>query len=159
MNCMKTFKDYQPDQMILFPPSPADWLPEGHVAYFISEVVEQLDLSAIYNNYSDLRGQPPYHPLMMVKVLIYALVKGIHSSRKIEQALYEDVGFRFLSGNQQPDHWTIAAFRRRHHEALGDLFFQTVQLADRAGMVELKHVSLDGTKIKAYASKHSAMSY
>jgi len=134
-------------------------LPEDHVAYFIDEVVEQLDLSAIYDDYRDSRGQPPYQPKMMVKVLIYAVIKGIHSSRKIETALYEDVGFRFLAGNQQPDHWTIAAFRRRHHRALGDLFVQTVKLAQRAGLVKLGHVSLDGTKIKAYASKHSAMSY
>lgn len=156
---MKKFKPYQPNQTILFPPSPRDWLPEDHVAYFIDEVVEQLDLSAIYDDYRDSRGQPPYQPKMMVKVLIYAVIKGIHSSRKIETALYEDVGFRFLAGNQQPDHWTIAAFRRRHHRALGDLFVQTVKLAQRAGLVKLGHVSLDGTKIKAYASKHSAMSY
>jgi transposase len=156
---MKKFKDYQPNQTILFPPSPKDWLPEDHVAYYFSEVVEQLDLSAIYSDYRDLRGQPPYQPVMMVKVLIYAVARGVHSSRKIERALYEDVGFRFLSGNQQPDHWTIAAFRRRHHKALGDLFVQTVRLANKAGLVELKHVSLDGTKIKANASKHSAMSY
>lgn len=129
------------------------------MAYFIDEVVEQLDLSAIYDDYRDSRGQPPYQPKMMVKVLIYAVIKGIHSSRKIETALYEDVGFRFLAGNQQPDHWTIAAFRRRHHRALGDLFVPTVKLAQRAGLVKLGHVSLDGTKIKAYTSKHSAMSY
>lgn len=156
---MKKFKDYQPNQTILFPPSPRDWLPEGHVAYYVDEVVEQLDLSAFYSDYRDPRGQPPYHPVMMVKVFIYAVIRGIHASRKIERSLYEDVGFRFLSGNQQPDHWTIAAFRRRHHKALGDLLVQVVRLAEKAGLVEFKHVSLDGTKIKANASKHSAMSY
>lgn len=156
---MKKFKSYQPNQMILFPPSPRDWLPEDHLAYFVDEVVERLDLSAIYGDYSELRGQPPYEPVMMVKVLFYAMVNGIHSSRRIESALHNDVGFRYLSGNQQPDHWTIAAFRRRHHQHLGDLFVQTVELAVKAGLVKLKHVAIDGTKIKANASKHSAMSY
>lgn len=84
------------------------------------------------------------------------MVNGIHSSRRIESALYNDVGFRYLSGNQQPDHWTIAHFRRRHHQDLGDLFVQTVELAAKAGLVKLKHVAIDGTKIKANASKHSA---
>lgn len=156
---MKTFKDYQPNQILLLPPSVKDWLPEDHPAQFINEVVEQFDLSAIYGAYRELRGQPPYQPVMMVKVLVYAMVKRIHSSRRIEAALYEDIGFRFLSANQQPDHWTIAAFRRRHHQALGDLFIQTVQLAEKAGLVKLGHVSVDGTKVKAHASKHSAMSY
>jgi len=156
---MKKFKEYLPNQILLFPPSPNDWLPEDHPAHFINEVVDQLDLSAIYNNYSELRGKPPYHPLMMVKIWIYAASKGILSSRKIEKALYEDVAFRFLSGNQQPDHWVISEFRRRHHQALGDIFVQTVHLAQKAGLIKLNHVAVDGTKIKANASKHSAMSY
>jgi transposase len=156
---MKRFKDYSLNQPFLFPPSVLDWLPKDHPAHFISEVVDSLDLSGIYNDYGEGKGQPPYNPSMMVKVLIYALSKGIRSSRKIEMALYEDVGFRYLSGNQQPDHWTISEFRKRHHQVLGDLFVQTVQLSQKAGLVKLNHVSVDGTKIKANASKHAAMSY
>ena len=156
---MKKFKDYQQNQPFLFPPSVLDWLPKDHPAHFINEVVDSLDLSAIYNSYGEGKGQPPYNPAMLVKVFLYALSRGIRSSRKIEQALYEDIAFRFLSGNQQPDHWTISEFRRRHHQALGDLFVQTVQLAQKAGLAKLNHVSVDGTKIKANASKHSAMSY
>ncbi len=156
---MKKFKEYQPNQLMFVSTCLSDWLPENHPVYFISEVVDQLDLSSIYNDYRDSRGQPPYEPRMMVKVLIYAMKKGVHSSRKIEKALYEDVGMRVLSANQQPDHWTLSEFRRRHLKALGELFVQTVQLADKAGLVKLKYVAVDGTKIKANASKHSAMSY
>ena len=159
INMAKRFKDYQPNQLLLFPPSPLDWLPADHPVHFINEVVEELNLSAIINDYREKRGQPPYHPVMMVKILIYGYWRGIRSSRKLERALYEDVGFRFLSGNQQPDFWAIAAFRRRHHKVLGELFVQTVRLAKKAGLVKLGHVAVDGTKIKANASKHSAMSY
>lgn len=155
----RRFKDYQPNQLLLFPPNPLDWLPADHPVHFINEVVEELDLSAIINDYQGRRGQPPYHPVMMVKILVYGYWRGIRSSRKLERALYEDVGFRYLSANQQPDFWTIAAFRRRHHKALGELFVQTVRLAKRAGLLRLEHVAVDGTKIKANASKHSAMSY
>jgi transposase len=156
---MKKFRDYRPNQTYLLPPSMRDWLPEDHPVYHISEMVDKMDLSAIYGEYREERGYPPYDPKMMVKVLLYAYSKGIRSSRKIERALHEDVGFRVLSANQQPDFWTIAAFRRRHHKALGDLFLQTVRIAERAGLVKLRHVAVDGTKIKANASKHSAMSY
>lgn len=156
---MKKFRDYQPNQMMIFPPCINDWLPDDHPVHFISEVVEKLDLSAIYNSYRETRGKPPYEPKMMVKVLIYSMTKGLLSSRKIEKALYEDVGLRVLSANQQPDHWTISEFRRRHLDALGGLLVQTIQLADKAGLVKLNHVATDGTKIKASASKHSAMSY
>lgn len=155
----KKFKDYNPDQLLLFPPSLRDWLPPDHPVHFINEVVEELDLSAIMNDYKDPRGHPPYNPVMMVKILVYGYWRGIRSSRKLERALYEDIGFRFLSANQQPDFWTIAAFRRRHHKALGDLLAQTVKLAMKAGLVRLNHVAVDGTKIKANASKHSSMSY
>ena len=109
-------------------------------------MVEDLDLSEIYQNYRGRRGQPPYEPKMMVKIFIYGVVKGIFSSRKIEKALYEDVGFRILSANQQPDHWTISEFRRRHYKALGELPVQTVQMSDKAGLVKLEHISVDGTK-------------
>lgn len=127
--------------------------------YFLSEVVDSLDLRAIYSSSADGVGQPPYHPRMMVKVWLYGYCRGIRSSRKLERALYEDVGFRVLSGNQQPDHWTLSEFRRRYLEALGRLFVQTVKLCRRAGLVKLGPVAIDGTKVKAYASKHAAMSY
>lgn len=158
-NKKKKFKEYQPDQIMLFPPSVYDWVPENHLAHFINEVVSALDLSAIYDDYSELSGQPPYDPAMMVKILLYAQAKGINSSRKIEQALYDDVGFRFLSCNQQPNFWTISEFRRRHRGALENLLGQSVRLADEAGLVKMNQVAVDGTKIKANASKHSAMSY
>jgi transposase len=139
---MNKFKEYLPNQPFLFPPSLNDWLPKDHPAHFIDEVVECLDLSAIYNDYGR-KGQPPYNPAMMVKVFLYSLSKGIQSSRKIEKALYDDVALRYLSGNQQPDHWTISEFRRRHHWALGDLFVQSIKLAQKAGLVKLNHVSVD----------------
>lgn len=156
---MKTFRPYQPDQTLLLPPSLGDWLPKDHLAYFISEVVEQLDLSDIYRAYQEERGYPPYDPLMMVKIWVYAYAKGIRSSRKIAAALHEDVAFRVLAANQQPSFSTLALFRRRHHEALGQLLVQTVRLAQKSGLVHLKQVAVDGTKVKANASKHSAMSY
>ena len=159
MSMKKTFRPYQPNQQYLLPPSLRDWLPDDHPVHFINEVVDGFDLSAIYDDYRERRGQPPYDPRMMVKILIYAMTKGIHSSRKIERALYEDIGLRYLSADQQPDHWTISDFRRRHLKALGDLLVQTVQMAQRAGLIRLNHVAIDGTKIKANASKHSAMSY
>ena len=120
----KKFRDYQPHQLMILPPALDEWLPEDHPVHFISQVVDQLDLSAIYNDYTERRGQPPYEPRMMVKVWLYAYMRGIRSSRRLERALYEDVGFRVLSANQQPDHWALANFRRRHHEALARLFVQ-----------------------------------
>jgi len=155
----KKFKDYQQNQIMLFPPSLDEWLPEDHPARFINDLVEQLDLSDIYNDYTELRGKPPYHPLMMAKIWVYACSKGIMSSRKIEKALYDDVAFRFLTANQQPDHWVISEFRRRHHKALGKLLVQTIGLAEKSGLVKLNQIAIDGTKIKANASKHKAMSY
>ena len=156
---MKRFRDYQPHQVYLLPPAPQDWLPKGHLVYFLDEVVEQLDLSAIYADYQNSRGQPPYDPTMMVKVWLYAYSRGIRSSRKVERAVQEDIGFRFLAGNQGPKFWALNHFRTRHRKALGELFVQTVRLAERTGLVKLKHVAVDGTKLKANASKHSAMSY
>lgn len=156
---MKTFRPYQPNQTLLLPPSLGDWLPKDHLAYFLSEVVDQLDLSKIYGAYQEERGYPPYDPRMMVKIWVYAYAKGIRSSRRIAAALYEDVAFRVLADNQQPSFSTIALFRRRHHEALGELLVQTVRLAQKAGLVRLKQVAVDGTKVKANASKHSSMSY
>ena len=144
---------------MLLPPSLNDWLPKDHVVYFVDDAVDSMDLSAIYDGYDDPRGQPPYEPRMMVKVLLYGYMVGVRSSRRLEKACHEDVGFRVLPCNQQPNFWTIAAFRRRHYEALGDLVCQTVKLAEKAGLVGLKHAPMDGTKIKANASRHSAMSY
>jgi transposase len=129
------------------------------LAFFIDDVVEELHLAEVFSDYTGTEGQPPYHPRMMVKVWLYGYCVGVRSSRRLERALYEDVGFRMLSGNQQPDHWTLSEFRRRHLGALDGLLLQTVRLAQRARLVKLGQVAIDGTKIKANASKHRAMSY
>jgi transposase len=149
------------NQTLLFPPSLHDWLPEGHLARFLLDVVSALDLSAIYTSYQekDGRGQAAYAPEMMVRLLLYGYARGVYSSRKIQTRTYEDVAFRYLSGDQHPDHATIAEFRKRHLEALSGLFTQALLLCSEAGLVKLGHVSIDGTKIKANASKHKAMSY
>lgn len=157
----KQYRPWNPDQTYLIAPSPRDWLPEGHLAYFILEVVAELDLSAIEAavQAKDPRGQQPYHPQMMVALLLYSYCTGTFSSRRIALATYEDVATRFITGDQHPFFTRIAAFRRDHLPALGQLFVQAVKLCARAGLVKLGHVSLDGTKIKANASKHRAMSY
>jgi transposase len=149
------------DQRLMFPPSLHDWLPEGHLARFLVDVVSTLDLSAIYKSYQekDGRGQAAYAPEMMVRLLLYSYASGVYSSRKIETRTYEDVAFRYLSGDQHPDHATIAEFRKRHLDALSGLFTQALRLCSEAGLVKLGHVAIDGTKIKANASKHKAMSY
>jgi len=155
----KTFRPYEPDQMFLMPVSMRDWLPVDHLAYFISDVVDQLDISAITNRYKyEERGYPPYHPAMMVKVLLYAYCIGVPSSRKIEKRLEEDISFRVIAANNTPDFRTISDFRKDHLKALAGLFLQVLKLCRKAGLVRLGHVSLDGTKIKANASKHKAMS-
>jgi transposase len=157
----KTFRPYDLDQRLLLPPDLRDWLPKGHLALFVSDVVDELELAAILQDYEDGdgRGQPPYHPALMVKLLRYAYCVGRPSSRKIERATYDEVAFRVLAADQHPDHDSLAAFRRRHLDALAGLFGQVLQLCQRAGLVTLGHVALDGTKIKANASKHKAMSY
>ena len=149
------------NQAYLLPPSLQDWLPEGHLARFVAEVVEALDLAAIYAEYEarDGRGLSAYDPRMMVRVLIYGYCRGVASSRRIERATYEDVAFRYLAADQHPDHDTIAAFRQEQLTPLAQLFVQVLQLCQRAGLVKLGHVALDGKKIKANASKHEAMSY
>jgi transposase len=149
------------NQTLLFPPSLDDWLPEGHLARFLLDVVSALDLSAIYKSYQDKdgRGQAAYAPEMMVRLLLYGYARGVYSSRKIQTRTFEDVAFRYLSGDQHPDHATIAEFRKRPLEALSGLFTQALLLCSEAGLVKLGHVSIDGTKIKANASKHKAMSY
>jgi len=156
---MKKFKEYNPDQQFLLPLDLNDWLEEGHLAYFIRDVVGELDISAIYADYESDCGQPAYDPQMMVGLLLYGYCVGIASSRKLERATYEQVPFRVLTADQHPDHDTICTFRRRHLEALSDLFVQVLRLCQRAGLVKLGHVALDGTKVQANASKHKAMSY
>jgi transposase len=154
------FRSYEPDQLFLLPPDMKDWLPEDDLVYFLMDVVGQLDLAPIYRRYNGAKGgQPPYDPRMMVSLLLYAYCQGVPSSRKIERATHERITFRVLTADQQPDHDTIAEFRKLHLDALAGLFVQVLQLCQKAGLVKLGHVSLDGTKVKANASKHKAMSY
>jgi transposase len=157
----KHYLPYDLNQRLLLPPDLREWLPEGHLALFVSDVVDSLDLAAILmaNRKDDDRGRAGFHPVMMVKLLVYGYCVGRPSSRKIEKATYEDVGFRVLAGDQHPDHDCIAAFRQRHLAELGGLFAQVLMLCRKAGLVKLGHVAIDGTKIKANASKHKAMSY
>jgi transposase len=156
----KTYRPYSPDQMFLLPPSLRDWLPENHLAYFVSDVIDNLDLSEIEAVYEkEDRGYPPYHPHMMTKVLVYAYCIGVYSSRKIQRHLVEDVAFRVLAAGNQPDFRTISDFRKIHHQALEGLFQQVLRLAMKAGAIKLGRVALDGSKVKANASKHKAMSY
>jgi transposase len=155
----KTFRPYEPDQMLLMPPSLADWVPEDHLARFVREVVDTLDLTAIEDTYTEERGYPPYHPRMMVAVLLYAYATGTYSSRKIARRLVEDVAMRFLAAGNQPDFRTLSDFRKRHGAALAALFTQVLRLCRRAGLVKLGQVAIDGTRVKANASKHKAMSY
>lgn len=155
-----TFRPYNLDQQLLLPPALKDWLPEDHLVFFILEMLEQMDLSEIYESYDGSKGgKPPYNPTMMTNLLFYGYCTGVFSSRKMEKSCYEQVPFRVLTGDQQPDHDTIAEFRRRHLSALSRLFVQVLQLCQKAGLVKLGHVSLDGTKVRANASKHKAMSY
>ncbi len=156
----KTYKTYLPDQDLLLPPSLRDWLPENHLAYCVSDVVDQLDLSTIEAVYEEEdRGQPPYHPRMMTKVLLYGYCVGVFSSRRIQKRLVEDVAFRVLAAGNQPDFRTIADFRKLHLQALEKLFQQVLRLVLEVGALKLGRVALDGSKVKANASKHKAMSY
>ena len=156
----KTYKTYLPEQDLLLPPSLRDWLPENHLAYCVSDVVDQLDLSAIESVYEEEdRGQPPYHPRMMTKMLVYGYCVGVFSSRRIQKRLVEDVAFRVLAAGNQPDFRTIADFRKLHLQALEALFQQVLRLVLEVGALKLGRVALDGSKVKANASKHKAMSY
>ncbi len=156
----RTFRPYDPDELWLLPPSPREWLPEGHLADVVSDVVDELDLKAILTTYGGVtRGAAPYHPRMLVKVLFYAYAVGIPASRQIARELEEDVAFRVLAANQQPDFRTISDFRQQHLAALTGLFVQVLKLCQRAGLVTLGHIALDGTKLQANASKHKALSY
>lgn len=143
------------------PPSVHDWLPEDHPVYFVLDLLEELDVSAIEEKYQakDSRGERPYSPTMMVGLLIYGYSVGIRSSRKLEKATYEDIPFRVLCAGNHPDHTRIAEFRRKHLDELQQLFLQVFQICQRAGLVDLGNVALDGTKVQASASKHKAMSY
>jgi transposase len=156
----KTFRDWSLDQALLLPPSVHDFVPAGHLARFVVALVtEELDLSAILASYRGERGQPPYHPAMMAALLLYAYAVGLYSSRRIAKACIERVDFMAIVALDAPDFRTISEFRRRHLAALSALFVQVLKLCERAGLVKLGHVALDGTKIKANASKHKAMSY
>ncbi|MGL6134548.1 MAG: transposase [Prochlorococcaceae cyanobacterium] len=161
MNKPKTFRPWNPEQTLLLPPSPVDWLPEHHLVFFLLDLASELDLSAIYAVYEarDPRGVKAYEPRMMVVLLLYAYCVGIPSSRRIERACWEDAAFRVLTGNQQPDHSRISDFRLVHLDALAGLFVQVLRLCQKAGLVSMGNVALDGTKVKANASKHKAMSH
>jgi transposase len=156
----KTFRPYDQHQTFLLPPSLDDWLPAQHTARFISETVESaLDLSLVYDSYANATGAPPFDPAMMTKLLLYGYSIGVTSSREIERRCSTDVAFRWLGANAVPDYRSISRFRRRHLGALEDLFTQVLVLCQRAGLVGLGRVALDGTKVRAAASRHKAMSY
>jgi len=156
----KTFRDWSLDQALLLPPSVHDFVPAGHLSRFVVALVtEELDLSTILASYKGEKGQPPYHPAMMVALLLYAYAVGIYSSRRIAKACIERVDFMAIVALDAPDFRTTSEFRRRHLVALSALFVQVLKLCEQAGLVKLGHVALDGTKINANASKHKAMSY
>jgi transposase len=156
----KCYRPYYPDEDLLLPPSLREWLPENHLSYFVSDVVDNLDLSAMDAVYgSEKRGQPPYDPQMMTKVLLYGYCVGVFSSRRIEKRLVEDIAFRILAAGNQPNFRTISDFRKIHLKTLSGLFEQVLKIALEAGAMKLGRVALDGTKMKANASKHKAMSY
>src|SRR5690606_16055066 len=159
--CMTiSYLPYHPDQAHLLPVSASDWLPEGHLAYFIADTVESLDLSAFHARYA--KGGPrnqPFHPAMMVKVLLYGYATGVFSSRKLARRLHDDVAFRVLAAGNFPAHRTLSDFRALHLAELSALFVQVVKLARECGLVKLGTVAVDGTKVKANASRHKAMSY
>jgi transposase len=156
----KTFRPWDVDQIWLLPPSIQDLVPAGHVAHFIRDTVRTgLDLSGIMDSYEEERGFPPYHPGMMVALLLYSYSQGVYSSRRIARGCEERLDFAAVTGMQRPDFRTISDFRRRHLAALSGLFQQVLKLCRQAGLVKLGHVALDGTKIKANAGINKAMSY
>ncbi|MFF1604654.1 transposase, partial [Streptomyces mirabilis] len=156
----KRFRSFDPHQVLLLPPSLDDWLPQDHLARFVAELVDDvLDLGPVLADYTEKRGYPPYDPRLMVRLLIYGYTTGVRSSRAIERKCVDDVAFRFLAADQAPDYRSITRFRRRHLDALADLFTQSLHLAQKLDMVKMGRVALDGTKLEANASKHKAMSY
>ncbi|HUB10479.1 MAG TPA: IS1182 family transposase [Acetobacteraceae bacterium] len=156
----KVFRPWKTDEIWLLPPSVADFVPAGHAAHLIRDLVgEELDLSAIMSTYTEPKGYPPYHPAMMVALLLYAYRSGVYSSRRIARGCEERLDFQAVTALNRPDFRTISEFRRRHLDALAALFVQVLALCRRAGLVGLDHVAADGTKLRANASKHKAMSY
>ena len=155
----KTFRPYDQDSLLLMPPSLHDWVDPDGLPAFLSDLVDELDLAPFLAAHDEPRGMPPYHPRLMLKVLLYGYATGVTSSRKIEERLASDVGFMFLAGQARPDHKTIAEFRRRHLAAFEGLFLTALQLCQAAGLAKLGRVAIDGTKLKANASRHKAMSY
>jgi transposase len=157
----KQYRPWDPNQMVLFPPAMRDALDEGHIVFRVMDVVETLDISCVTDRVEerDPRGTRPYHPRMMLALLMYAYCSGIYSSRKIAAATYDIIPFRVLTGDQHPHFTVVNEFRLRHLDAFVDLFVQVLELCGRAGLLDLEHVSLDGSKVQANASKHKAMSY
>jgi transposase len=156
----KTYRPYLPEQDLLLPPSLRDWLPEGHLAYFVSDLIDELNLSAIESYYEqEERGYPPYHPRMMTKILVYGYCVGVFSSRRLQKRLHEDVAFRVLAADNQPDFRTLSDFRKIHLATLHGLFEQVLRMALELGALKLGRIAIDGSKIKGNASKHKAMSY
>lgn len=156
----KRFRAFDPHQVLLLPPSLDDWLPQDHLARFVADLVDDvLDLGPVLADYADKRGYPPYDPRLMLRLLIYGYTTGVRSSRAIERKCADDIAFRYLAADQAPDFRSISWFRRRHLDALADLFTQSLHLAQKLGMVKMGRVALDGTKLEANASKHKAMSY
>ena len=147
----KTFRPYDQDTLLLMPPSVRDWVATDSLPAFISDIVDELDLAHFLAAHDEPRGMPPYHPRLMLKVILYGYATGVTSSRKLEARLAADVGFMYLAGQSRPDHKTISSFRRRHLAAFGALFLQVLVLCGEAGLVKLGRVALDGTKVKANA--------
>src|SRR6516164_6265663 len=154
------FRPYHPEQTYLLPPSPSDWLAEGHLAYFIAEIVDTLDMESFYARYEgDGRRNSPYDPRMLLKVLVYAYASGVFSSRRIAKKLEEDVAFRVLGAGNFPDHRTVNRFRQEHLAEFAGIFQQVVKLAREMDLLSIGTLAIDGTKVRANASKHKAMSY
>src|SRR5678816_351370 len=156
----KTFREWNPEQSVMFPATVLDLVEPGDLVHFMRNLVmEQLDLSEILGQYQEERGYPPFHPVMMTALLLYSYCQGIYSSRRMARACKQRVDYMALTGMQQPDHRTVNLFRQRHLKALSGLFQQVLQLCEKAGLVKLGHVALDGTRIRANASKQKSMSY
>jgi transposase len=156
----KTFRDWNPEQSVMFPPTVLDLVEADDLVHFIRQlVVEQMDLTDIFRAYEEERGYPPMHPQMMTALLLYSYCQGIYSSRRIARACRQRVDYMALTGMQKPDFRTVSLFRKRHLKALGNLYKQVLRLCRKAGLVKLGHVALDGTRIRANASKHKSMSY
>ncbi|MCY1078770.1 transposase [Archangium lansingense] len=155
----RPFREWQPEQGQLLPQYAREVLGEGHLACFFVDLRKTLDFSPIQGAYTKECGQPPYHPVMMALLLMYAYARGITSSREIERRCETDIAFRYLTGGERPDHDTVCTFRVRHLDAFRSLFVDTLRLARSSGLKKLGYLSVDGTKVKANASKHKAMSY